>query len=228
MGLTSSVGALLVTATLPARRATPRPRSSARHGGEGAAASSHSIFCCGTCWWISAATGPGTLCRGYRQPVLRQPASSDDWYAVRELLGEYLRLPDAWPSHQPPALLPTAMTRYVDTFPQPPCLPPTGTVFLSVRSTGQPSGLVVLTDLAQSQAHLVRLYVRPPERRTGIGRALVTEAIRLATAAPCRTLALDVLSTRRPAIGLYRSAGFRVTTSPDPNPDGLVFMVRDV
>lgn len=65
-------------------------------------------------------------------------------------------------------------------------------------------------------------------RRTGIGRGLVIEAIRLASAAACQVLRLDVLPTRRAAINLYRSVGFQETMAPGQNPHGLVFMTRDV
>lgn len=120
------------------------------------------------------------------------------------------------------------MTRYLDTFPQPACMPPAGTVLLSFPGTTQPSGLLVVTDLDQPHVHLAQLYVHHAVRRTGIGRALVTEAVHLATAARCQTLVLDVLPTRRAAIDLYRSVGFQVITAPDQNPNGLVFMARDV
>ena len=61
--------------------------------------------------------------------------------------------------------------------------------------------------------------MREEARGTGLGKALVTFAIERARERGCRRLELDTGEDNAPALGLYRSLGFR--------PDG-VFMRRRI
>ncbi len=61
------------------------------------------------------------------------------------------------------------------------------------------------------RAYLGGLYVLPPFRRHGFGRALVQEALSRATNAPgIRRVNLIVVTQQEWAIRLYRSFGFRI------------------
>ena len=60
-----------------------------------------------------------------------------------------------------------------------------------------------------SGAELVRLYVQPQSRGSGIGRALVEQTEELVVAASLRSLWLTVWELNEPAIAFYRRIGFR-------------------
>lgn len=61
------------------------------------------------------------------------------------------------------------------------------------------------------RAYLAGLYVMPPFRRTGCGRALVCEALGQAAKAPgIRRVNLTVVTQQVGAIRLYQSFGFRI------------------
>ncbi len=61
------------------------------------------------------------------------------------------------------------------------------------------------------RAYIAGLYVRPPFRRHGCGRALVREALsRAANAAGIRRVNLTVVTQQEAAIRLYQSFGFRI------------------
>ncbi len=86
--------------------------------------------------------------------------------------------------------------------------PPAGALLLG-RVDGRPRGCVGLRDLGCGRAEMKRLYVQPPARGSGLGRALVeaivAEAARLGHAA----IRLDTISGEHDeAIQLYRGMGF--------------------
>lgn len=61
------------------------------------------------------------------------------------------------------------------------------------------------------RAYLAGLYVTPPFRRNGCGRALVQEALRWVTqSATIRRVNLTVVTKQKAAIHLYQSLGFRI------------------
>jgi len=61
------------------------------------------------------------------------------------------------------------------------------------------------------RAYLAGLYVLPPFRRHGCGRALIREALhRAAQAAAIRRVNLTVVTQQEAAIRLYQSFGFRI------------------
>ncbi|MBX3227545.1 MAG: GNAT family N-acetyltransferase [Labilithrix sp.] len=57
-------------------------------------------------------------------------------------------------------------------------------------------------------AHLGHLVSAPEARRTGVGRALIAETVRRATALGAKEIALNVKPANANAIALYTSAGF--------------------
>lgn len=67
------------------------------------------------------------------------------------------------------------------------------------------------------EAYLQELYVEPPRRGEGIGRALLAAAMDAARAAGAATIDLNTGETDTAARGLYESAGF---TNREGGPDG--------
>ncbi len=96
----------------------------------------------------------------------------------------------------------------------------------------QPDGFVLARATA-GEAEILTIATRPQMRRHGIGRALLREAARQATARGAGVLFLEVDSANPPAIALYSSIGFAKTGErkgyyrvPNAPPsDALVFRV---
>ena len=63
------------------------------------------------------------------------------------------------------------------------------------------------TFLGRRGLYLEDLFVRPPYRRRGIGRAMLAEAARIAHARGCARFEWAVLDWNTPAIEFYRSLG---------------------
>lgn len=61
-----------------------------------------------------------------------------------------------------------------------------------------------------SEAHLLNLAVHPEARRQGVGSALLERALGLARSSGARGVWLEVRTSNRPAIELYRKFGFRI------------------
>ena len=68
-------------------------------------------------------------------------------------------------------------------------------------------------------ADIFQMWVAPASRGSGAGSALLKEALAWARGAGARRVRLDVTATNSPAMGLYRSCGFR--------PVGTVELLRD-
>lgn len=78
----------------------------------------------------------------------------------------------------------------------------------SWRIAGQLAGYFVLA-VAAGEAHLLNLSVAAARQRRGYGSALLQEAIARARARQAKHVFLEVRPSNRPAIALYRQAGFR-------------------
>jgi putative acetyltransferase len=87
-------------------------------------------------------------------------------------------------------------------------VPPGGALFLG-RVDGVVAGCVALRPGPRGAAELKRLFVRRRFRGVGLGRALVTEAMRAARAVPYRAIVLDTLPEMADARRLYLRLGFR-------------------
>jgi ribosomal protein S18 acetylase RimI-like enzyme len=95
---------------------------------------------------------------------------------------------------------------------------PEGFALLRFRPAIQAAGL---------EAHLQELYVAPPRRGEGIGRALLTAAIELARAHGAVGIDLNTGETDTAARGLYESVGF---TNREGSPEGpaMLFYEREI
>jgi len=105
--------------------------------------------------------------------------------------------------------------------------PPRGALLLAGPAL-RPCGCVALRALPDGDpliGEVKRLYVRPDARGSGLGRALVLQALAEANAIGYRELKLDTLPTMAAARALYASLGFRECAAYYRNPlDGVVYM----
>jgi ribosomal protein S18 acetylase RimI-like enzyme len=102
--------------------------------------------------------------------------------------------------------------------------PPRGKLLLAYDGD-QAVGCVALRELDQSICEMKRLYVRPPWRKHGTGRALAEAIIASASEIGYERMRLDTLATLIPAISLYENLGFQRIPAYYDNPnDGVVFM----
>ncbi len=86
--------------------------------------------------------------------------------------------------------------------------PPWGMLLLAF-SEGQAVGCAALRPLDRDICELKRVYVRTGARGRRIGRALVESLVREARRIGYRRMRLDTIPELKPALGLYRSLGFR-------------------
>jgi ribosomal-protein-alanine N-acetyltransferase len=66
-----------------------------------------------------------------------------------------------------------------------------------------------ITWLVHDELHVLNVAVAPVARRQGVARALLAEVEARAAAQGARTASLEVRRSNAPAIGLYRSMGYR-------------------
>ncbi|NQV81762.1 MAG: GNAT family N-acetyltransferase [Alphaproteobacteria bacterium] len=74
-------------------------------------------------------------------------------------------------------------------------------------SPGGPGGFHI-TRFAADEAEIISIGVRPSARRTGLGAALLRDAMDRSMDAGARMLFVDVAENNPAAIALYRQAGF--------------------
>jgi putative acetyltransferase len=101
---------------------------------------------------------------------------------------------------------------------------------LLVASTvGGIRGCVALRDLGGGICEMKRLFVTRASKGQGIGKGLVGAILAEARAKGYAKMRLDSLERMAPALGLYRSFGFRETVPYVYNPiEGAVFMEKDL
>ena len=91
------------------------------------------------------------------------------------------------------------------------------------------AGTVALRPLSGEACEVKRLYVSPPFRRRGIGRALMEWIIRQARQLGYARVHGDTLPTMNDAMRMYRELGFRVSEQPystDPTPGAIYLELR--
>lgn len=95
--------------------------------------------------------------------------------------------------------------------------PPRGSLRLALIG-GIAAGCVAVRPLDDEICEMKRLYVKPDQRRSGLGRRLVDVALQDARRIGYGVMRLDTLSTMTAAIALYRSVGFRTIPAYYDNP----------
>lgn len=84
---------------------------------------------------------------------------------------------------------------------------PAGVLLIARTADGAPLGCIALRRIDEI-CELKRLYVVPPARGAGLGRALVAAATERARRAGHREIKLDTLPGMAAAIALYEKSGF--------------------
>jgi GNAT superfamily N-acetyltransferase len=103
--------------------------------------------------------------------------------------------------------------------------PPSG-VLLLARVDGEPAGLGGVRHLDTTIAEVKSMYVAPPFRGTGLGRRILARLDEIALERGCRAVRLDTSDYLTPAVGLYRSAGYREVPAYNENPKADLWFER--
>jgi putative acetyltransferase len=99
-----------------------------------------------------------------------------------------------------------------------------GGAFLIAADTGG----VGITPLGNGVCEMNRLWVRPADRRTGVGRALAQASIDAARELGFTRILCDVAPSRTHAIAMYRALGFSDAPPAHDYPFEMVFLARDL
>jgi len=103
--------------------------------------------------------------------------------------------------------------------------PPNG-VFLLALADGEPAGLGGVRHLDTDVAEVKSMYVAPAYRGTGLGRRILARLDGIAEQHGCRAVRLDTSDYLTPAVGLYRSAGYREVPAYNENPKADLWFER--
>jgi len=103
--------------------------------------------------------------------------------------------------------------------------PPAG-VLLLARVDGEPAGLGGVRHLDTEVAEVKSMYVAPAFRGGGLGRRILARLDEIALEHSCRAVRLDTSDYLTPAVGLYRSAGYREVPAYNENPKADLWFER--
>jgi GNAT superfamily N-acetyltransferase len=99
-------------------------------------------------------------------------------------------------------------------------------VFLLALAGGEPAGLGGVRHLDTDVAEVKSMYVAPAYRGTGLGRQILSRLDEIAEEHGCRAVRLDTSDYLTPAVGLYRSAGYREVAAYNENPKADLWFER--
>lgn len=103
--------------------------------------------------------------------------------------------------------------------------PPNG-VLLLARVDGEPAGLGGVRHLDTEAAEVKSMYVAPAFRGSGLGRRILARLDEIAIEHGCHAVRLDTSDYLTPAVGLYRSAGYREVPAYNENPKADLWFER--
>jgi GNAT superfamily N-acetyltransferase len=105
--------------------------------------------------------------------------------------------------------------------------PPNGILLLALVEA-EPAGLGGVRHLGTDIAEVKSMYVAPAFRGTGLGRRILSRLDEIALEHGCRAVRLDTSDYLTPAVGLYRSAGYREVTAYNENPKADLWFERSL
>jgi ribosomal protein S18 acetylase RimI-like enzyme len=103
-----------------------------------------------------------------------------------------------------------------------------GGTYLVADAPDHVAGGVGVAPLAGGVCEMNRLWVRPDDRRDGVGRALAVAAIDAGRRLGFARMILDVVPERTGALTLYRGLGFTDAPPAHDYPFPMVFLGRDL
>lgn len=104
-------------------------------------------------------------------------------------------------------------------------VPPNGLLLLALAD-GEPAGLGGVRHLETGVAEVKSMYVAPAFRGSGLGRQILARLDEIALEHGCRAVRLDTSDYLTPAVGLYRSAGYREVPAYNENPKADLWFER--
>jgi putative acetyltransferase len=104
----------------------------------------------------------------------------------------------------------------------------TGGRIVFVVEDGEAIGCCALMALADGGFEVAKMAVAEPHKGRGLGRALMAACVERALAAGAPRLYLETNSALAPALGLYRSFGFRQITPAEPSPYARADVVMEL
>jgi GNAT superfamily N-acetyltransferase len=104
-------------------------------------------------------------------------------------------------------------------------VPPNG-VLLLARVDAEAAGLGGVRYLDTEIAEVKSMYVTPAFRGTGLGKQILARLDEIALEHGCRAVRLDTSDYLTPAVGLYRSAGYREVAVYNENPKADLWFER--
>jgi GNAT superfamily N-acetyltransferase len=107
-------------------------------------------------------------------------------------------------------------------------VPPEGVLLLARSDDGEPAGLGGVRYLNTEVAEVKSMYVAPAFRGSGLGRQILARLDEIAAEHGCRAVRLDTSDYLTPAVGLYRSAGYREVPAYNENPKADLWFERSL